>query len=411
MSRRFLSRRLLGWLPESLRLELIRRKIRICHAWPSPALEIKIAQTEEELTTAYRLLHDSYVDAKFMDPHPSGMRVLPQHMLPQTTTIVAKWDGEVVATISVIRDNPLGLPMDKIFDLSSRRRGGKRLAECSSLAVDPRFRGRSSIALFPLLRFAYQYARRSFGVHEFVLAVNPSTVDMQLAFMCSEKLEESAKAYDFVKGAPAVGFFLDFDEVERHWHQVFAHRPAHSNFHRYWTEIPSDPRNCLPQSQLSSAADPILTPELLKNFFLEKAQLKNTLTFFEMQTLLNAYPYQSFQDVVNSTLKSRSRNHVRLDVQMSAESPDRSVREVWNVSKSGLLLTAKRGALSVGQNTDVVVKVNDVQSIKLHCKVCWTTLSGMCGLQILVPNVQWHEMISALESPYLQLAQQFREAA
>ncbi|MBY0415621.1 MAG: GNAT family N-acetyltransferase, partial [Bdellovibrionales bacterium] len=205
------NRHLLTFLPESLRYSLMRKKVRINPAWPSPNLQIKIAETEEELESAYKLLHDSYVKAGYMNPHPTGMRVLPQHLLPQTTTIVAVWSGKIIGTLSLIRDNPFGLPLEKIFDVNDRRANGRRLAEVSSLAVDPKYRGLINTALFPLFRYVYQYARDCFGTHEFVIAVNPSMVDLYLGFMCFEKIKSKAKSYDFVKGAPAVGLYLNFE--------------------------------------------------------------------------------------------------------------------------------------------------------------------------------------------------------
>lgn len=397
--RRKLNRKMLSWLPDGMRLDLIRSKARVQHEWPSPSLEIKIARTEEELETAYRLLHDSYVDSGFMTPHPSGMRVLAQHLLPQTTTIVAKWDGKVIGTLSLIRDNPLGLPLERLFDLSARRSGGRRLAEVSSLAVDKSFRGRVSTALFPLFRFVFQYARDCFGTHEFVIAVNPSTVDMYLGLMCFKRLDVQIKSYDFVNGVAAAGLFLNFEEAQKRWVEVFAHRPTRSNFHKYWTEIPNEVRNQLPRRNLSEATDPILTPDLLKDFFLEKAQLKNRLTFFEIQTVLATYP--GLHDVFASALKSNLREGIRMDVQMTAEVGDKRVKtQVWNVSKDGLLIVAKPEDIGIAKQTEVVVWLNESKSIQLQCEVCWKTEDGLCGLRILLPSTQWLNMIRTMELPY-----------
>lgn len=129
--RRRFNRTLLKLLPERLRLSVMQRKLRIDSNWPSDSLEIKIADNEEELASAYRILHDSYVNAQFMDPHPTNMRIIPQHLLPQTSTIVAKWDETVIGTVSLIRDNPFGLPLEKIFDVTERRGGGAK--NCRSL--------------------------------------------------------------------------------------------------------------------------------------------------------------------------------------------------------------------------------------------------------------------------------------
>ena len=314
-----MQRKLLGLLPEKLRLKLIRTQIQVSQEWPSPLFEIKIARSKEELRAAYGLLHDNYVRAGYMDPHPSGMRILPQHLLPQNTTIVAKWGNRVVGTVSLIRDNPLGLPMEKIFDLSARRAGGRRLAEVSSLAIDPNFRGKIGNTLFPIFRFAYQYSQNFFGTHEVVCAVGPEKVDFYRAVLCFEKLERAVKAYDFVNGARAVGLHFNFAIKEEELKRRFAHLPREANFYRYWTEVPKDPRHRLPNREFNSVGDPILTPELLEEFFMETAQFKNALTLFELQTLLNAYPYHGTKGIINSALNSRNRNHVRIDVQMAAQ--------------------------------------------------------------------------------------------
>jgi hypothetical protein len=72
------------------------------------------------------LLHDAYVGSGFMKPHPSGMRVTIYHALPTTTTLCAKYDGQVVGTLSLIRESVLGFPLQRIFDLTAiREKKGK----------------------------------------------------------------------------------------------------------------------------------------------------------------------------------------------------------------------------------------------------------------------------------------------
>lgn len=388
-------------LPEPVRIAAVRKLARINSAWPSPSLEIKIADTEEELACAYRLLHASYVDAGFMTPDPSGMRVLPQHMLPETTTIVAKWDGNIIGTLSLIRDNPLGLPIDKIFDISTRRAGGRRIAEVSSLALDPRFRGQANRALFPLFRFVYHYARHYFGTSEFVIAVNPSTVDMYLSLMCFERLSSKTKSYDFVNGAPAVGLFLDFESCEEKWKKAFAHLPEARNFLKYWSEIPTHPGNRLPIRRYHSSSDPIVTPELLGNFFMEKAQLARRLKYEEIQVLRSAYPYPEFEAVLKPLLEFVPRKTLRMATQMKAEiGPDRISGEVWNVSREGVLLRAQRNCLAIGQAVELAIWLNSTTKTKLQTRVRWSSPEGLFGLQITLPSVEWARMIEFLESDY-----------
>lgn len=106
-----------------------------CDPAPGERLLLKIADSRDELEACFSLLHDAYVDSGFMQPDLSGMRVTIYHALPTTTTLCAKWDGEVVGTISLIRESAFGFPLQKIFDLSDVRQKGGKLAEVSALAI------------------------------------------------------------------------------------------------------------------------------------------------------------------------------------------------------------------------------------------------------------------------------------
>ncbi|HPP47166.1 MAG TPA: hypothetical protein PLF25_06650, partial [Accumulibacter sp.] len=57
-----------------------------CDPSPTDRLELKIADTREELEACFKLLHDAYVASGFMKRDPSGMRVTIYHALPTTTT-------------------------------------------------------------------------------------------------------------------------------------------------------------------------------------------------------------------------------------------------------------------------------------------------------------------------------------
>src|SRR5262245_15291207 len=94
------------------------------------------------LDQAFRLQHDQYVARGYMDPHPSGWRLSLYNALPKTRVFVARTrDGEVVATMTLIADSPLGLPMDEIYadELRRLRDDGRDLAEVSGLAIAPSY--------------------------------------------------------------------------------------------------------------------------------------------------------------------------------------------------------------------------------------------------------------------------------
>jgi hypothetical protein len=113
-------RKLFNFLPQKRRFAVYRNFVD-CDPAPDERLVLKIAETKEELAECFSLLHDAYVGSGFMKPDPSGMRVTIYHALPTTTTLCAKYDGEVVGTLSLIRESVFGFPLQRIFDLTAIR--------------------------------------------------------------------------------------------------------------------------------------------------------------------------------------------------------------------------------------------------------------------------------------------------
>ena len=212
-------------------------------------LELKIAETQDELEACFALLHDAYVASGFMRPHPSGLRVTPYHALPTTTTLCAKFDGQVVGTLSIVREGVFGFPMQSAFDISSVRAKEGRIAEISALAIHPRWRKTGGSILFPLMKFMYGYCTQYFDTRHLVIAVNPAHIEMYEAMLFFRRLtEQVVDRYDFVNGAPAVGATLDLHEAPTLFERAYGHKPGRRNLHRYFVHTE------LPEIQLPAAA-------------------------------------------------------------------------------------------------------------------------------------------------------------
>src|SRR5882724_13238169 len=102
-------------------------------------LDFGLATDRDTFEQAFRLQHDQYVAQGYMDPHPTGLRLNIHSALPSTRVFVAKADGRVVGTMTLIVDSQLGLPMDQIYagDLGGIRSERHQLTEASGLALDP----------------------------------------------------------------------------------------------------------------------------------------------------------------------------------------------------------------------------------------------------------------------------------
>ncbi len=139
------------------------------------ALDFGFAVTFADFEAALRLLHDRYVWRGYMAPDPSGRRLSLHNALPTTKLVVAKAEGRVVGLLTVFEDSCLGLPMDEAFgaELGRLRERGRRLAEASSLTVEPNYRSSGIPISVRLLRVGVLYAARIAYLDELCFTLHP----------------------------------------------------------------------------------------------------------------------------------------------------------------------------------------------------------------------------------------------
>jgi len=265
-----------GLLPRETRFAIYRRLID-CDPAPDPRLQVRIADTREDLEACFGLLHDAYVASGFMKPDPSGLRVTIYHALPTTTTLAATFDGEVVGTMSLIREGVFGFPLQSVFDLSALRAQPGRIAEISALAVHPKFRRTGGAILFPLMKFMYDYCTSFFDTRHLVIAVNPNKSEMYESLLFFRRLQASVvDNYDFANGAPAVGATLDLQDAPARFAAVYGGRRPRKNLHHYFVES-ALANLVLPNRHYFTTNDPVMTPALLDHFFNQRTRVFDTL--------------------------------------------------------------------------------------------------------------------------------------
>jgi hypothetical protein len=131
------------------------------------------ATTLEDLTSAYRLVHDVFVRQGYIHPDETGIRIRVFEAMPETATFIAKADGQVVGVTSVIMDSPeLGLPTDKAFaaELDALRAQGRRICEGTNWLVADSHR--NSAVMAELMRCSFAHAL-AVGCTDFIGTVSP----------------------------------------------------------------------------------------------------------------------------------------------------------------------------------------------------------------------------------------------
>ncbi|MBI3367867.1 MAG: PilZ domain-containing protein [Burkholderiales bacterium] len=394
-------------LPRAQRFALYRTMVQ-CDPAPDRRLELKIADTREELEGCFRILHDAYVAAGFMQPDPSGMRVTIYHALPTTTTLCAKVDGRVVGTMSLIRDGVFGFPLQSAFDLTSVRARPGQIAEISALAVAPEFRKTGGWILFPLMKFMYEYCTQYFDTRHLVIAVNPNKVELYESLLFFERLAEATvREYGFANGAPAVGATLDLADAPERFRAVYGRRADARNLHKYFVETQLE-NICQPIRRYHTTNDPVMTPELIDHFFNQRTAVFSQLDERKRALLRSIYDQPAYAAALPPVKAEADalpavRRHQRFSLRcpglLRAGGAPVAMRIV-EVSQEGLraeldrpLPSNSRGRLQVelGHGAHSTLEVELVRHAgQLGDK-------ALCGFRVLRADEAWRQCVTALE--------------
>lgn len=385
-------------LPEALRHTFYRSILSVENPW-AREVTIEIAKSRDDLEAAFRLLHDSYVAEGLMKPEASGMRVTVYHALPCTNIIVAKWKGEVVGTLSIVRNSVFGLPMDAVFDCT-KLKNDHVVGELSALAIRKDFR-KSGTIFFPLMQFTYTFCLNFLGVDLFVIAVNPKHVDLYRAFFLFENLPQpTVDHYPLVCGAPAVGMFLDLNKAYPRYASTYGKKPDSKNLFTIFTREAK--QNLLfPKRQFFKIEKSALTPELFEYFFKTKTDTLSTFTEEQKKKLCELLDDRKFHEIIGyqgtSSGYRRLRVSPRIDMNCRGQilCNGRQIKaQIRNVSSTGVCAILS-DPIPVNTKVNMQLMVADFKVIELEATSQWYSEKNAFGFE-LFPSKSWTMFIQNL---------------
>lgn len=179
------------------------------HPCCADATAYKIADCLDEVRAALTLVHESYLKAGLTRETPHRMRITPWHLLPTTEVFVAARDGEVVGTLSLVRDGELGIPMESLYpdEVAARRLMGMSMAEVSCLADRRSGLEQGFGVVMRLMSLMAQAALRR-GVDTLLIVVHPRHARFYQRYIGFDVIGDR-KTYAAVCGNPAVALELD----------------------------------------------------------------------------------------------------------------------------------------------------------------------------------------------------------
>lgn len=276
-------------LTEKSRFKIYRKLSSVPARSLDPQITLQIATTTEDLQQAYSLLHDCYVGINIMQAQPSGLRCNLFSFLPNTTALVAKKNGVVIGTVSLIRDSSLGLPSDKEFLTQNNfcRKQGQKLVEVSALAVRADFRDANHSISLLLMKYLYNFTKNYFHADQLVAIVHPRAEDFYRALW---QFKRNGPVVHYNSLNKALGVHLTLDLSDSHMAKVLADFPSKNprkNLALFC--IQADSRFQYPQSIIGKSIYPVITPETVNYFCSSYNDIWTQMSPFEQNSLIRIY--------------------------------------------------------------------------------------------------------------------------
>ncbi len=199
------------------------------------------ASSIEDYISCFKLLHDVYVDAGFIQPASPPLRIIPHHSNSESRVFMGCLTDDpsektLIYTASLFPDNEQeGLPMDIGFkrQVDELRDQGRRLVEAGCLASHPLYRrGNKNI---PMLgnRMLVLYAINTIGADDLLITTHPKYLKIYEDILLFEKIGEIS-SFSYVNNNPAVALRLDLKTVYQRVKEVYDKKPIEKNLHHFF---------------------------------------------------------------------------------------------------------------------------------------------------------------------------------
>lgn len=171
---------------------------RRCPTLTNPNVRIRLARNRDEVRCADRLVFRNYVECGYWRDDETELARNEYLRLPTRHVVVVVDGAEVIGTLSLILDSPLGMPADSFQPdaVTALRRDGAALAEISAFAFAKDHPHQHTLLHFLmafLARYSYYYA----AVDRLVAVCTPKHARFYELYYGFRRVKATAR-YDYV---------------------------------------------------------------------------------------------------------------------------------------------------------------------------------------------------------------------
>lgn len=197
-------------MPEPVVIDITERLARSAVRGSQPACIC--ATSLEQVESAWGLVYERYSQMGLIDENPFGIHAVPTAVGPHACVIWGPEGPDVGYTMTLFRDNPMGLALDSVYgtDLDEMRSKGRRLLEVGMLADRRRCASRGITALFSMMRWAVHFALHN-DQTDIVIGVHPRHAQFYVRCYGFEEFA-APTTYPLVRNHPVVPLRLRLRE-------------------------------------------------------------------------------------------------------------------------------------------------------------------------------------------------------
>ncbi|MBW2732382.1 MAG: hypothetical protein JRH20_08290 [Deltaproteobacteria bacterium] len=263
-------------LPLALTAALTRKKLGL-HTLSLDRFEVGTAHTVDDYEQAFQLVHAAYVFQGIeVNIGGQALRMTPQHVLAESTILLAHEKERPVGTLTVTLDSPAQLPLDDDYprELAALRKAGATLVEYGSLMVVRRC-WQSGVAHL-LNMTATNFASNLLGGTHVVAGIHPRALPLYAGLFGLRPIGKVRRHSHL--HAPVQGMVGEFASIQR-FMAKHHRRPMMSGqrpVDHFFGELPS----CIKRPPISSLEDLRrwkLPREVFQEMFIHRSDHLKTL--------------------------------------------------------------------------------------------------------------------------------------
>lgn len=267
-------------------------------------IQISVASDTQELETAYRLVHDVFVEKGYIQPQKTGLRFRVYEAIPEMYSFVAKHNNNIVAVQSIVGDSEFGLPSEHPFDdysgeykgpfqdeIGSLRAEGRTICEATNESVIPDYRNKKNGIPTELMRCCLAYAKNK-GYNSIVTAISPS--HFPLYELMSFKEIGDLRDYCKITGDKAMLVHLKVDELDgvvELFEESGGTAGSPAEIHEWFCA--QNPHERLINSSEEKRKALYSNADALEKLFFDTGGLRDNLSEEQLQTICNKWQQES----------------------------------------------------------------------------------------------------------------------